>query len=82
MEETIKQHDQRIIALEKSHVQMRSDMRDAETRREMIDLRFNQINGRLDKLDVNTNKIVWLVFGGIVSGIVAFIVGGGLSVGA
>ena len=44
------------------------------------DERWNATLDRLNKIDGHLSKIVWLVIGGIVAALVAFIVGGGLAI--
>lgn len=51
---------------------------DKERRRHM-DAQFNRLEGRLDKIDGHIAKLVWLVIGAIVTGFMAFVIGGGLN---
>ncbi|GHC79283.1 hypothetical protein [Limoniibacter endophyticus] len=45
-----------------------------------MDDRFSRIEGDLEKISQTLAKIMWLIIGGIITGMVAFIMRGGFSV--
>lgn len=44
------------------------------------DERWTSISARLNKIDANVAKLVWLIIGGIIAAFIAFVVGGGLRI--
>lgn len=46
-----------------------------------LNIRFDKLEGRLDRIDQHMGKIIWLIIGSIISGIMAFILTGGLTIG-
>ncbi len=43
--------------------------------------RMNYIHGSLNSINANINKVVWLIIAGLLTGVIAFILKGGLSLG-
>lgn len=43
--------------------------------------RMNYIHGSLNSINANINKVVWLIIAGLLTGVIAFIIKGGLSLG-
>ena len=43
--------------------------------------RMNYIHGSLNSINANINKVVWLIIAGLLTGVIAFILKGGRSLG-
>lgn len=45
-----------------------------------LDVRFEEMGKRLNRIDTNLSRLMWLFIGGIVAGIVTFMLKGGFSI--
>lgn len=71
--------DRRITSLETWKNKMEGDLKVDAVRREYMDKRFNAVEDRLSKIDGHIAKLVWLILTAIVTGVMGFIISGGLS---
>lgn len=71
--------EQRMMAVE--NWQRAADIADARRSEQFkgMDDRFTRIEGDLEKISGTLGRIMWILLGGILSGMVAFIIRGGLS---
>lgn len=73
LEHKLNDQKSRIVALEKW--QQEQNIANA-----VRDERWETTLSRLNKIDSNLGKVVWLIVGGIIAALVAFVVGGGLNI--
>lgn len=71
--------DQRMLSVE--NWQRVADIAEAHKSEQFkaMDDRFTRIEGDLEKISGTLGRIMWILVGGILSGMVAFIIRGGLS---
>jgi hypothetical protein len=66
VEERIKANTERIVVLENS-------VQDLKTRLAVAERDIDEINKKLDKIETNTNKLLWLVGGFIILAVLGYV---------
>ncbi|SMF66136.1 hypothetical protein SAMN02982989_3441 [Xaviernesmea oryzae] len=76
----------RVVALEHGRTEDRQRLTALEVWKQQteisgakLDVRFEEMGKRLNRIDTNLSRLMWLFIGGIVAGIVAFMLKGGFS---
>lgn len=52
-----------------------------ETSEKVAAVRMEHIKSSLDAINMNINKVVWLIIAALLTGVIAFIIKGGLTIG-
>lgn len=76
----------RVVALEHGRTEDRQRLTALEVWKQQteisgakLDVRFEEMGKRLNRIDANLSRLMWLFIGGIVAGIVAFLLKGGFN---
>ncbi|MDW4496820.1 hypothetical protein R5H30_02415 [Sulfitobacter sp. D35] len=77
LETVFRRIDARISAIEKAANRLETELAVAEEKRKLIEQRFNQVDSRLDRIDGHVARLVWLIFAGLIGGMVSFLMEGG-----
>ncbi len=70
--------DARLTVLEAMAVRAETDRAVNEEKQKLLERRFNQIDGRLDRIDALISRLGWLVMAAIVGGFMSILLKGGV----
>lgn len=71
--------ERRLDALENWRNEVQADLKADAVRREWMDAKFKNLDERLNKIDGHISKLVWLILAALITGVMGFILSGGLS---
>lgn len=86
--ESMEQHDlrTRVVSLEHQSTttnqrvnELEKWQRQTEIADARLDVKFSEMDGKLNKIEGTLSRIMWLVVGGLIMGAVGFILKGGLN---
>ena len=68
--------EERLASIEAASVRMETERAVNAEKQKRLDTQFNQIDGRLDRIDALISRLVWLIVAAILGGLMSFILEG------
>lgn len=68
----------RLALLERTAIRAETDRAVNEEKQKLLERRFTQIDGRLDRIDALISRLAWLIMAAIVGGFMSFLLKGGI----
>lgn len=70
-------YEARLALQERTAIRAETERAVNEEKQKLVERRFNQIDGRLDRIDALISRLAWLIMAAILGGFMSFMLKGG-----